>query len=155
MTQKGKSVLIPEIGLEVEPEFVKEYEIDTNFSRVLAHLVGRTGSRSIILKATSDGRLHVAYSGTSFETYIVEMEAATPDAFDAGSTHIQLLPIYLTDILIETNDATIQFYNVNGVWGDNISLPVGFHSKDFIHYGIRIQNRVGAAVGRYEITMYR
>ena len=56
---------------------------------------------------------------------------------------------------METNDATIQFRNLAGVWGDNIPLPVGFHSKDFIHYGIRIQNRVALAVGAYEIVMYR
>jgi len=153
--QNIKSILIPEVGLDLEPEFVKEIKVGTDFSRVLAHLVARAGSRSVILKATTDGRLHVAWAGTSMEVYIVEMEVATPDVFDGGSTHIQVLPIYTTDILIETNDATIQFYDVNGNWGDNISLPVGFHSRDFVHYGIRIQNRVALAVGAYEIVMYR
>lgn len=155
MNQKVRSILLPELGLIFEPEFVKEFTVGTDFSRTLAHLVGRTGNRSIILKATSDGRLHVAWAGTSMETYIVEGELAAPDAFDVGSTFDQLLAIYMTDILVETNDVVIQFRDVNGNYGDSIDLPVGFHSKDFVHYGIRLQNRVALAVARYQIVMYR
>jgi len=153
--QKVRSILIPEIGLDLEPKFVTEFEVSTDFTRTLAHVVGRTGNRSIIIKATSDGRLLVAAAGTSMEIYAVEGELAAPDAYDAGSTFEQILPMYVTDILVETNDGTISFRNQAGVWGDDIALPVGFHSKDFIHYGIRFQNRVGAAVARYEIVMYR
>ncbi|GAI17752.1 unnamed protein product, partial [marine sediment metagenome] len=117
--------------------------------------VGRTGKRSIIIKATPDGRLHVAAAGTSMEIYGVEGELAAPDNYDAGSTFEQVNAIYVTDILVELNDGTISFRNAAGDWGDNIALPMGFHSKDLIHYGIRFQNRVGAAVARYEIVMYR
>ena len=153
--QKIRSVLLPEIGIDLEPEFVEEYEISTDFSRVLAHVVGRTGNRSILINATTDGRLHVAAAGTSMEVYNVEGELAAPDAYDGGSTFLQAVPIYITDILVETQDGTISFRNSAGVWGDDIALPVGFHSKDFIHYGIRFQNRVALAVARYEIVMYR
>jgi len=153
--QKIKSVLLPEIGIKFEPEFVEEFEISTDFSRTLAHVVGRTGNRSILIGATTDGRLHVAAAGTSMEVYAVEGELAAPDAYDVGSTFEQIVPMYVTDILVETNDGTISFRNAAGVWGDDIALPVGFHSKEFIHYGIRFQNRVGAAVARYEIVMYR
>jgi len=155
MNQKVRSILLPEIGLDLEPEFIEEFNVGTDFSRTLAHLVGRTGNRSIMIRATSDGRLHVAAAGTSMEVYIVEGEVAAPDAYDVGSTFIQLLPIYVTDILVETNDGTISFRNSAGVWGDDIAMPVGFHSKDFLHYGIRFQNRVALAVARYEIIMYR
>jgi len=155
MIQVVDTVLLPELGLNLDPEFVKKILVSTDFTRTIAHLAARTGTRSVMLTATTDGRLHVAWAGTAMETYIVEAEAATPDVFDAGSTHIQVEPIYLTDILIETNEATIQFYDVNGNWGDNISLPVGFHSRDFVHYGIRIQNRIALAIGAYEIVMYR
>ncbi len=153
--QKVRSVLLPEIGIEFEPKFIEEFDIGTSFERVLAHVVGRVGERSIIIKATSDGRLHVAAAGTSMEVYNVEGELAAPNAYDAGSTFVQVLPIYVTDILIETEDGTISFRNSAGVWGDDIDLPVGFHSRDFIHYGIRFQNRVAAALARYEIVMYR
>lgn len=155
MNQKCKTILIPEKGLILEPEFVKEFVIGTDFSRVMAHLVGQTGERSIIIKATSDGRLHVAVAGTTMEVYAVEGELAAPDAYDPGSTFEQAIAIYVTDILVETFDGTISFRNEAGVWGDDIALPVGFHSRDFIHYGIRFQNRVALSVARYEIVMYR
>ena len=153
--QKIRSILIPEIGLDVEPESVIEALISTDFSRTIAHLAARTGNRSVLIKATSDGRIHVAAAGTSMEVYGVEGELAAPDAYDVGSTFEQVDAIYVTDILVETNDGTISFRNAAGAWGDDIALPVGFHSKDFLHYGIRFQNRVGAAVARYEIVMYR
>jgi len=153
--QKIRSILIPEIGLDVEPESVIEAQIETDFSRTIAHLAARHGNRSVLLECTSDGRLHAATAGVAYEIYHVEGELAAPDAYDAGSTFEQVDAIYVTDILIETNDGTVSFRNAAGVWGDDIGLPVGFHSKDLIHYGIRFQNRVGAALARYEIVMYR
>jgi len=153
--QKIRSILIPEIGLDVEPESVIEAQIETDFIRAISHLAARTGNRSVLIRATSDGRLHVAVAGVSYEIYAVEGELAAPDAYDVGSTFDQVDAIYTTDILVETNDGTVSFRNAAGIYGDDIALPVGFHSKDFIHYGIRFQNRVGAAVARYEIVMYR
>lgn len=152
--QKIRSVLLPEIGITFEPEFISEFEITTDFSRVLAHVVGRTGDRSIIIKATSDGRLLVAAAGTSMEIYLVENGNA-PDAYNGGNTYDQADAIYTTDILIETFDATISFRNLAGVYGDDRAIPVGAQSIDFIHYGIRIQNRVALSVAVYEFTMYR
>lgn len=152
--QKIRSILIPEIGLDVEPKFVKESKIETVFSRTLSHLAARTGTRSILLKATPDGRLHVAAAGTSMEIYAVENGAA-PDAYNAGSTYESADAIYVTDLLIELNDVTIQFRNAALAWGDAKAIPMGAVSIDLIHYGVRIQNRVAFAVGNYEITTYR
>lgn len=152
--QKIRSVLQPELGIELEPGFVSEIEVSTEFTRTLAHVVGRTGERSIIIKATSDGRLMVAAAGTSMEVYLVENGTA-PDAYNAGSTFEQVEAIYVTDILAEANNMVIQFRNQAGVWGDEIIVNVGFRSWDFIHYGVRIQNRVALAAGDYEISMYR
>jgi len=152
--QKIRSILIPEIGLDLEPEFENEYEVSTEFSRVIAHLVARTSNRSVMLRATSDGRLHVAAAGTSMEIYQVENGVA-PDAYNVGSTYEQVDAQYVTDILIEANDATIQFRNLAGLWGAAKAIPVGAASIEFIHYGIRIQNRVALAVANYEFTMYR
>jgi len=153
-TQKIRSVLLPELGIKLEPEFIDEFEVSTDFSRVLAHVVGRTGERSIIIKATSDGRLLVAAAGTSMEIYLVENGNA-PDVYDAPNTYDQVEPIFCTDILIETFDATISFRNLAGIYGDDRAVPVGFTSIDFIHYGIRIQNRVALSVAAYEFTLYR
>lgn len=151
--QKIRSILIPEIGLDVEPKFIKESEIDTVFTRTLSHLAARTGIRSILLRATSDGRLHVAAAGTSMEAYAVENGNA-PDAYNAGSTYEFVDAQYVTDILVEANDATISLRNAAHVWGDDKAIPVGAQSIDLIHYGVRIQNRVGLAVSTYEITTY-
>ena len=152
--QKIRSVLIPELGLDLEPEFLNEYEVSSEFIRALAHLVARAGNRSVMLRATTDGRLHVAAAGTSMEIYHVENGVA-PDAYNAGSTYEQVDAQYITDLLIEANDATISFRNSAGLWGDAKAIPVGVASIDFIHYGIRIQNRVALAVANYEFTMYR
>ncbi|MBA7591542.1 hypothetical protein ES708_33701 [subsurface metagenome] len=151
--QKVKSILIPEIGLDVVPESVIESEITTDFSRTISHLAVRTGKRSVLVTGTSDGKIHSAAAGTSMEIYLVESGDA-PAAYDAGSTFEQENAIYVTDFLIETQDATVQFRNMARDWGDPVSLPVGFHSKDFIHYGVRIQDRLAAGC-IYEIVMYR
>lgn len=151
--QTIRSILIPEIGLDVEPEFVQESEVSNIFSRVIAHLAVRYGSRSILVNGTSDGRILVASAGTSSEVYAVENGNA-PDAYNAGSTYDFAIAQYTTDLLIETFGATISFRNAAGVWGDDKALPVGMHSIDFIHYGVRIQNRTGGSVCVYEITTY-
>jgi hypothetical protein len=152
--QKIRSILIPEIGLDLEPKFVQESVISTDFSRTLAHVVGRTGNRSIIIKATSDGRLLVAAAGTSMEEYAVERGDAE-GAYAAVDTFEFVEAQYVTDFRIEDFEAEIQFRNVTGVWGDDKYMPVGAHSLDFIHYGVRIQNRVALEVSNYEITTYR
>lgn len=152
--QKVRSILLPELGLDLEPEFVREIKVGTDFSRVLAHLCARTGQRSIAIKATSDGRLMVAMAGGAAEIYAVENGDA-PDAYNAGSTFEFVEAQYVTDILVEANDATVSFRNAAAVWGDDKAMPIGMASIDFIHYGIRIQNRVGLAVAEYEITTYR
>lgn len=152
--QKIRSVLIPELGLKLEPEFIDESEVSTKFIRSLSHTVGRFGERSIIIRATSDGRLHVAAAGTSMEIYDVETGNA-PDVYDAPNTFIQADAIFTTDILIENFAAEISFRNLAGIWGDDKIIPVGLASIDFIHYGIRIQNRVALSVAAYQLTLYR
>lgn len=152
--QRLKSILIPEIGLDLTPEFVEEAEISTEISRSISHIVGRTGNRSIMIKATSDGRLLVAAAGSAMEIYTVETGTA-PDTYDAGSTYDSANAIYVTDILVELNDLTISFRNHEGNYGDDKALLIGFTSIDLINYGIRIENRVGGVVGDYELTLYR
>lgn len=152
--QKIKTILIPEVGLDLQPRDVIEAEVSTDFSRTLAHLVGKGLSSGILLRCTSDGRLLVAASGTAMEGYDVENGDA-PDAYDAGSTYEFDDAQYVTDFLIETFGATVSFQNAVGDWGDDKAIPVGAVSLDLIHYGVRIQNRVALSVAAYEITVYR
>lgn len=152
--QKIKTILLPEVGLDLEPPSVIKAEVSTDFIRAFAYVVGKGSNSGILIRSTTDGRLLVASAGTSNEIYAVENGNA-PDAYDAGSTFESVEAIYTTDFLIETFDATVSFRNALGDWGNAKALPVGGYSIDLIHYGVRIQNRVGASVSVYEITTYR
>ena len=152
--QKIKTILIPEIGLDLEPKDVIKAEISTDFSRVIAHLVGKGTSSGVLLRSTSDGRLYVAAAGTSMEVYVVENGTA-PDAYNAGNTYDQTNAMYVTDFVIETFGATVSFRNSLGVYGPDKYLPVGGFSIDIIHYGVKIQNKTPGSASVYEITMYR
>jgi len=154
MNQKIRTVLIPELGLTLEPEFLKEFEVDSKFTRTLSHIVAQTGSRAIMIRATSDGRLHVASAGVSFEWYAVEAGNA-PDAYAGPTTYEYADAVLVTDISIETFEAEISFRNAAGIWGDDKRIPVGITSIDFVHYGARIQNRVALSVAAFEFTFYR
>jgi hypothetical protein len=152
--QKIRSVLIPEFGITLEPRGVVESVVDTDFIRALAHLVAMSPAGPVLLNATTGRDLRVAVVGVGFEVYEVNAGVA-PDAYNVAQTYIFVLPQYVTDCLIETFGATIEFMNQAGVWGDPKSLPVGFYSFDFLHYGIRIQNRVALSVCNFEFTTYR
>ena len=152
--QKVKSILIPEIGLDVVPESVIESEINTDFSRTLSHLAARTGNRSILLKATSDGRLLVASGGTAYEFYDVE-NGTGADTYTAPNIYDQTEAWYVTDIIIETFPAEVSFRNQAGVYGADKYFPVGAYSIDLIQYGMRIRNRTPGSNTVYEFTIYR
>lgn len=154
MNQKIKTILIPEMGLDLEPEFIEAFSVDTEFSRTLAHIVAKTGTRSVLLKATSDGRLLVATAGGAFEVYGVENGTAA-DAFSGPNTYDQALAQYVTDVLVETHPAIVSFRDVNGTYGDEKRVPVGFSSFDLVHYGMRIRNRNAGNNAVYEFTIYR
>ena len=153
MVQKLKTPLIPEQGISFTPRDVMESDVETDFGRSLSHVVAQGPRGSVALICTTDGRLHVATAGSACEVYAVENGNA-PNAYDAPNTFIFADAQYVTDIFIETNEATIQFRNAAGAWGDDKALPLGIASLDFVHYGIRIQNRVPAAIAAYEITTY-
>lgn len=154
MNQKILTILIPERGLELQPEGVIESVVDTDFSRTIAHLAAQSGNGSVILECTSGGRLLVATAGGAFEVYGTENGIAA-DAFTGGNTYDQVLAQYVTDILIETNPAIVTFRDVNGVQGDEKIVPVGFMSLDLVHYGMRIRNRNAGLNAVYEFTIYR
>ena len=153
MVQKLKTPLIPEAGISMSPRDVEESEIKTDFDRALSHVVGQGPRGSVALRCTSDGRLHVATAGSACEAYTVENGNA-PNAYDAPNTFEYVEAQYVTDIFIEGNEATISFRDAADMWGDDKALPLGMASIDFVHYGIRIQNRVPAAIAAYEITCY-
>jgi len=152
--QKINTALIPEVGLNLAPEFIQEVKVSSDFSRVLAHLVGKGDNSGVLIKATSNGSLHVVSAGVPFEAYLVYNDTGA-DAFTAGNTEEFLTAYAVTDFLIETHPAIISFRNLAGVWLPEKVLPVGYHSIDFIHYGFRIRNRGAGDNTIYEITVYQ
>lgn len=154
MKQKIRKVMIPEKGLILEPEYIQEYLVDTDFTRVIAHLVGYSSEGPVILECTTGGRLLAATTGGAFEVYGTENGTAA-DAFSGPNTYDQLLAQYVTDILVETHPAIVSFADVNGVYGDEKIVPVGFMSIDLVHYGMRIRNRNAGNNAIYEFTIYR
>ena len=153
-TQQIRTVLIPESGLDLEPEFVRQSTVETDFIRSLAHLVGKAPNTGILIRATSDGSLRVVSAGVPFEEYIT-FTGTGADAYAAPNILEYLVAYNVTDFLIETHPAFVSFRNLAGVWlGDKI-LPVGMHSIDFIHYGYRIRNRNAGNNTVFETTIYR
>ena len=152
--QKINTHLIPESGLNLAPEFIQESIVTPDFSRVLAHLVGLGPNSGIMVRSTTDGSLHVASAGVPFEIYLVVTGTAA-DAYAAPNIVEYAVAYNVTDFLIETHPAYISFRNLAGVWLGDKSLPVGYHSIDFIHYGFRIRNRNAGNNSVYEVTVYR
>ncbi len=154
MKQRIGTILIPERGLILEPEGVVQSFVETDFTRTIAHLAAQAPGGSVILACTTDGRLQVAAAPGAFEVYGVETGIAA-NAFNAGDTFDQVIAQYVTDILIETNPAIVSFADVNGVYGDEKAVPVGFMSIDLVHYGMRVRNRNAGFNAVYEFTIYR
>jgi len=152
--QKINTVLIPEIGLDLIPPFVQEASVTTDFSRVIAHLVGKGPNSGILIKSTTDGSLIVASAGVPFEIYVIS-DGTAADAFAPGNTFEFAIAYNVTDFLIETHPAIISFQDLTGAWLPEKILPVGMHSIDLINYGIRIRNRNAGNNSVYEITSYR
>lgn len=152
--QKIKTVLIPEDGLDLSPKFIEQSVVSPDFIRAFCHLVGKTSDRGILIRATSDGSLRVVSAGVPFESLIV-FSGTGDAAYIAANVKEYTVAYNVTDFFIETHPCKISFRNHQGLWLDDKSLPVGYHSIDFIHYGVRIKNRSGANNVVYEITVYR
>ena len=152
--QKIKTVLIPELGLNLSPEFIEQSIVTPDFSRVFAHLIGKADARGILIRATSDGSLRVVSAGVPFESYLVYSGTCDVD-HSVYDSQVFSLAYNVTDFLIESHDVMFSFRNLQGVWLQDKVLIVGYHSIDFIHYGVKIKNRSGANNVAYEITVYR
>ncbi|MQY80505.1 MAG: hypothetical protein GH151_15190 [Bacteroidetes bacterium] len=152
--QKIKTVLIPESGLDLSPEFIEQSIVTPDFSRVFAHLIGKADDRGILIRATSDGSLRVVSAGVPFEYYDI-FSGTSDDPYTAVNTKEYPVAYNVTDFLIETHPVKISFRNLSGIWLADKILLVGFHSIDFIHYGIKVKDRTAPNNGVYEITSYR
>ncbi len=151
--QKIKTPLIPEHGLILSPEFIEQSVVSPDFIRAFAHLVGKADDRGILIRATSDGSLHVVSAGVPYETYFVATDTADNVNYVAPHILTSETACNASDFLIELFPCIFSFRNKQGVWLPDKKLPVGMHSIDFIHYGVRIKKTAAGDVD-YEITCY-
>ncbi|MBA7575480.1 hypothetical protein ES708_17310 [subsurface metagenome] len=152
--QKIKTPLIPEHGLILSPEFIEQSVVSSDFIRAFCHLVGKADDRGILLRATSDGSLHVVSAGVPFEEYFVASGTCLTENYVAPHILESDDACSVIDFLIELFPGIISFRNRQGVWLQDKTLPVGMHSINFIHYGVRIKSTAAGNV-KYEVTCYR
>ena len=86
-------------------DHVRKWFVDNVFKRTLAHLIGWTGTHSVMIRATSDGRLRVTTEviGTAVGTYAqvtVGAAATLIKAANADRTSLAIQCVAATDLWI-------------------------------------------------------
>lgn len=152
--QKIKTILIPEIGLELDPEFIQQSVVNPDFIRSFSYLVGKADARGVLIRATSDGSIRIVSAGVPFEIYLVHSGTGSDD-YTTPNTKEYTDSYSVSDFLIETHPSVISFRNLEGYWLPDKVLPVGYHSIEFIHYGFKIKNRNAGDNTSFEVTIYR
>jgi len=140
VTQEIKVNIVPEAGFDFEPVYVRRLYVGSLFSRVLAHLVGRTDEGARAIRCTAGGAVHVAETGAGLSVYQVETGVCA-DAYAAGQTHEYVDADGMCDLRIEQNDAVVSLKNEAGVWGSDLVLPVGLLHLEVVNNGVKFKNR--------------
>ncbi len=137
------------------PSEIPVWYVDNEVKRVLAHLVGVTeDGKAKRIKVTAEGLLKVSAYPAVFEEYTVKKGTGSDD-YTAENIFEFSESYNRWDILLEGGDAIISFKKANGTWGEDITLPEGFHSYEFSALGIKIKNRNAGVNVSYEITAFR
>jgi len=142
-------------GLRQFPSKIRDWFTSNIIQRAAAFLFAFTEEgKSVRLRATADGKLKVVSASAGFTDYDVFTGDALDD-YDPTTTYEFTKPYSRIDLLIEDNDAVVSFKKENGTWGKDLTIKQGYHSIDFVLYGVRVKNRTAGAVAKYEITVYR
>jgi len=141
--------------LLLRPEEVREIWTDNYYRRSLSLLEAWAESEAKLLRCTRQGVLKVAITGAGLEEYVVETGTGEDDYTSSNTYHFDE-QYSRWDILLEDYDAVISFRNKTDTdWLDDMILTSGWHSIDFVSYGIRIKNRVSGENVSYQIVAYR
>lgn len=154
MDQNLRSIIIPEIGLNLDPPTIREIHVATDFIRAISHLAAKGTTTAVMLRCTTAGALHVAGTGTANEIYACE-EGTAADSYTAPNTYAFTNAVNVIDILIETFGALVSFQDSGSLWGDDKRIPVGFFSFDLVANGIKIRNRTPGSNAVYQVTTFR
>jgi len=145
--QKVKSRLLED--LEFEPEQVVNFYTRNIFQRALAHIVGWTGKKALMLRCTSAGELKTAPTTTGIEHYEVRAGTATDTI-----TGVTPWPEWASrvDIFVWDSPLSIQIYIPPGVYEQLIEVPPGFYSVDVVHKAFNLKNTNPGANARYQLV---
>jgi hypothetical protein len=149
MVQKVKTRLLPESGLTMDPPVVDDLEVDNVLSRVLGYLLAYNGSKMQLLKASTAGALHTVNLGSGLS--LVDVESGTgADAYSGGNTFNKTTAQSKAWVIVETNPATVAFFDSSALAMDEMNLPVGVWEFDLVNYGAKIKNRTGGSNTAYQ-----
>lgn len=110
------------IAVSQAPEKIRELKMETDLIRTVSSLAGYRENASVLIRASSDGRLLVATSGTGYDEYTVT-NVVTADALSAA---VDLGKVYSElDIMVENNDVVLQFAGSNQIFGGDVIIPKG------------------------------
>jgi len=137
-----------------QPSQVRRWFTRNILQGVWSILFGWYNGRPVSLRARSDNVLIVADVGTGFETYEV-FKGNCLDDYDVTTTFEPKQRGARWDILIKNYDAIVSFKDKTGMmWLDDMEMPVGFHSIDFVSSSIRIKNKLAGNNSEFAIVVY-
>ena len=133
--------LLPE-GLSRKPEFPQDLTLETNAQLGFSHLMGKQGDFSNLVQVSPEGGLRQVSYGNDYKELQTKSGTGTA-AFNATDQILRTSATPKFDVFVETADATIRFNLIDGTDSDEIIVPVGFRSYEFMALGIQIKNRTG------------
>ena len=136
--------------LELDPEYVRKWAISNLITRTLAHLVGQGFTKAIPIRATQDGALIVATTGTAvqrYEPYIVTFTDDDPDTITFTHT------CSFVEFWISLNAVLLRHTFDGTTWGGWIELPAGsYWCCNATCKAVEIKNAAATENAKYQIV---
>jgi hypothetical protein len=152
-SQEVKTVRFLPQDAGLEPLHPAALPLSPGISTVLSHLFGRTSDGGRLIDATLWNALKVTGYGAGYTQYESITDAA-PAAYSSadqltGNPYIQKVDIYApsADLLIRFQSIT------NASWGDDIYVPKGFMSIEFVASAVQIK-LASATASDYHMTAF-
>ena len=139
--------------LTSEPAFPSDLKVFDNVNVTLSNLFGQTEDGGRLVHATLWNALKVSGYGAGY-THYDSLTDAAPAAY--SSTHQLSGSPYLqkADIYAPSADLLIRFQSVHdGTWGDDIYVPKGFMSIEFVASSIQVKLAT-ATLSDYHISVF-
>ena len=128
----------------------RRFYTDNIFQRALAHIIARSDTGAVLLRATTAGELKVATVGAGYEHNDTKTGNA-PDTYGTALAFDQ--QVSRIDIWIYDNPCYIKRTNDGVTYDDQIELPSGsVYNFDASTHSINIVNKSAGNVARYVIV---